>query len=564
MQKKINFYLLSLLLLFSCDTVKKVPPKNDQPPSLVVFLSIDQMRYDYLERFGDLFTGGFRRLLDQGAVFSNAQHMHAHTGTAPGHASLSTGCHPSAHGILANYTYMQAVKKDLYCVTDTSTQLVGITLEPPFPGASPFRLMRPALGDWLKGQQPASKVYGVALKDRSGVLMAGHKADGVFWFNEVTTRFVSSDFYYPKQFPEWARRMVGEELFQKELDRGWYKKLDEAAYHRCRQDDFAWEVNTFFPSFPHTRETLLPPANKFSRSRQNGVMLFNTPYGDAFAMEFAKTLIKKEQLGKDASTDILFLGCSAADYIGHHFGPMSHEVEDYYLWIDEYLGKFMDFLDEKIGRDRYILLLSSDHGVVPLPEERQRQGKEGRRILKKDFLAALDSVAIQIKTAHGIEGALLTDNYYTGTGLNYEPARAKGIYEKELRQLFADSLKALDFVVETYTLEDRHEGQGDHKAFIEQYRRSSYPGRGYDVMLLNQPYVLAKAGLNGTDHGTTYAYDNHVPVIFYGAGIKAARIQRQIGTIDVAPTIAQLLGIPIPEGVDGQPIFELTKQKLVK
>ncbi len=546
--------LLTTLFMSACGLFKKTPAVQPTHPQLVVFISIDQMRYDYLERFGDLFTGGFRRLLDEGAVFTNAQHLHANTATAPGHATLGTGCHPSKHGIVGNNIYLRDSKTMEYCVEDKNTRLMGIETDEPLIGASPFRLMRPGLGDWFKSADPASKVYGIALKDRSAILMAGQHPDGVFWFNKTTTRFVSSDYYY-KEFPAWIRQLSGEQIYEQELALGWHKKLDDAAYNRSRPDNFEWETRLFPPRFPHTRKSMLPPDGNFGPTKKNGSMLFNTPFGDGLVLEMGKHLIGKEKLGRDEHPDILFLGCSAADYIGHHFGPMSHEVQDYYLWMDEYLGNFLKYLDEQFGHENYLLLLSSDHGVLPLPEELQRQGKEGRRVLSQEFDEALDSVEAEVKRQYGIKGKIINKSDYSGISLRYNEPRVRGIEDEQLREAFAEKLKELDFVVETYTLEEL---QSDvNKTFIDRFRRSEYPQRGHEIRLLNIPNALVDAWQNGTNHGTAYGYDNHVPVLFFGKGIQAARISRQIGTIDIAPTIASILEVPVAHWVDGKAIREL-------
>jgi predicted AlkP superfamily pyrophosphatase or phosphodiesterase len=555
--------LLCILFLFSCGR-KAVPAptsynepfgfaKEGEAPRLIVFLSVDQMRASYLDRYSELYTGGLKRLREQGMVFENAHHEHGVTLTAAGHATLSTGRYPMHHGIIANDFFNRQTRQMEYAVDDPTVRMVGI--DQGGPSHSPANLRSPAIGDWMKKDNRQSKVYGVAFKDRSAILMAGQRPDQAFWFNDIASRFISSS-YYGNRYPNWAGEMVGTQVMKDEIERGWYKKLkDDSVYERLAgPDDVIFENVRFLPEFPHTQARMGGFVRPETRARE---MLWTTPFGDHLTLMFAKQLVIHNQLGADEVTDLLTVSCSTADAIGHHFGPDSQEVMDYYLRLDDYLEEFFTFLDERVGRDRYLVVLSADHGVVSMPELTSAKGMDAKRITVSKFREIMEQFDINLQKELGLSSSVIHMANYTGVSLNYEEARSKGMSEVQLRKQVAEALKKMYFVEDTFTHEELQTANPNHP-YLELYRRSTSPGRGHDIKIRYKENYLVDYAAGGSSHGSPYDYDNHVPVLFYGFGMPARRVERRIATVDIAPTLAALLRLSVsPDQFDGSALAEV-------
>jgi len=570
MKKQLSLFLLvtTLLLFTNCDTLKnKTQPirtkVNIEKPRLAVVISVDQMRYEYLERFGDQFEAGFRRLLDDGAVMRNANYQHAITGTAPGHATISTGCHPSQHGIMANNYYTPGAFQLAYAVTDTTTTMMGME-DPTIKvyGSSPRKLLVPALGDWLKGTSAESKVYAVAFKDRSATLMGGFNADRAFWFDQPSTRMVSSTFY-KSAFPEWTKYYIGKELMKTPIEKGWQKMRKEEDYSASREDDFPYELGTQRTTFPHTLHSFMPPAATASYEARKGMLLWNSPMGDAYALEFAKAIIENEKLGMDEIQDVLFVGCSVADKIGHQYGPHSQEVQDYYLRLDQYLGNFFAYLDERIGKDNYYVGLTADHGVVPIPEYSMREGIDARRVTSREFAIHIDSIEARLQRKMGLKRALIRIANYQGFTLDYTETADLGIAQAEVQRIVAAAIDTLPYVYDVFTpaeLTDLTSTKQDVSFFRNNYRTD----RGVELKVKFEEHVLVGGGSNGTSHGTVYEYDTHIPMIFMGPQVKAGSYDQNVGVVDFAPTMARMIDAPIPGSVDGRPQDFIFMKKVIE
>ena len=555
MRKQNLWFAFIIVLGFASLSFIGFEQKNEEEtktsPPLIVVLSIDQMRYDFFERFGDLFQHGLRDLWQKGTIYTNAYHYHAPTNTAPGHATIATGSYPRRHGIISNTFYDPSTKRSKYCVEDALVQIVGIQQSGNLPGKSPRNLQVNTIGDWLKIKNSSSKVYSVSKKDRSAILLGGKKADGAFWFDEVTTRFVSSNYYPP--YPNWARKFVGNVVMQDELEEGWTKIGPETYYTRSREDDFAQEAGIFSPTFPHTKTRMMPgiPAG-----RKNGFMLTATPLADDKILRFSKLLVQKEKLGADKYTDMLMIGCSAADAIGHHFGPYSQEVQDYYLRLDKYLGTFFDFLNKKIGENAYWVVLTSDHGVIPMPEESVRRGIDAKRISPNLVQTELKSIENKIKIELSLSKSLFnpTDR---GIYLDYTETDTKGLSQKEVRSIIAKNITTLDFVADVYTIDDLTDTSVS-KPYINYYRNSYISNSSPDILYrLKKNYLVYRA--NGTTHASPYDYDAHVPIVFFGSPFKAQKLDREVYTVDIAPTLSELLDLKESNDIDGQSLNEVTK-----
>jgi predicted AlkP superfamily pyrophosphatase or phosphodiesterase len=492
-------------------------------PRLVVMIVVDQLREPYLEQYGDLFTGGFRRLLDRGRFYTNATHDHAVTETAVGHATLATGVYPMRHGVVANEWAERTAAGwvDVSNVGDSTVQILGA---PEIPGVSPHYLMRPGLADWMVAADPRSQVASVSGKDRGAVQPAAHARGQVYWFEPRAGRFVTST-YYRDKYPAWADDFTTRVLPRYQRDSVWANTTPAAALGRTSGDTAAWEGDGTHTFFPHRFAVEGRPGRFWD-------WLAATPMLDALTLDYARTMVTSLGLGRDVSPDFLNVSLSQTDRVGHAYGPMSREQLDNLLRLDRALGDFFEFLDRSVGAGRWVVGLSADHGALLAPETLPHQGEwpaSGHRV------TAAEREAL---------GALLAE---AGRGAS-DPATPARLAAK---------LKQLPLVADSYTHEDLLRGTpADSFAVLE--RRSLYPGRAasdvgkYGVEMRLAPGVLS--GPRGTSHGTPYWYDRHVPLVFMGPGIAPGRDAARAATVDFAPTLARVLRVPFPTDLDGHPL----------
>jgi predicted AlkP superfamily pyrophosphatase or phosphodiesterase len=515
--------VLSLLAtaIFACTAntaASSTPAGAADKPSLVMLVVVDQLRADLLDRYDNLFTGGFRRLRDQGYGYVNASHAHAATETAVGHASLSTGTHPSKHGIVGNAWY--EIKDDAWVIVpnvgDSSVQIVGHSGS----GISPLRLKRSGFAEWLQAADSKSIVASVSGKDRGAVQPAAHSKGGfVYWLDPAAGRFVTST-YFRDSDPDWVTRFNSTTMQAHRGDTVWNLTVPASALGRANRDTIETEYNGTNTYFPH----------RFSVEGRPDAFWgwwMGTPQQDVATLEMAREMVTSLGLGKDASPDFLNVSLSATDYIGHGYGPLSREQLDNLLRLDRHLGQFFDFLDQTVGKGKWTMMLSADHGVLDSPEDLIARGKYGYRATQAD-LQQLDSLR-----------RLAVSN----------PDREAGA-----RKLAAD-LKKHPSVVDAYTHEELSRGQ-PRDSFEILERRSMYPGRVSGLFAREGVEVRFKEGIlrspRGSSHGTPWWHDRHVPMVFMGPGIKAGRDTSRAETVDFAPTMAALLGIKYPSDVDGK------------
>jgi predicted AlkP superfamily pyrophosphatase or phosphodiesterase len=519
------------------------------PPRLAVVIVVDQMRYDYLVRFAGLFNGGFAKLLREGAVFTNVYHDHANTETAPGHATLLTGSHPSHHGIVGNDFYERQSDRHVYCVDDSNAALVksGDGVAPSSPardGKSPRPLRRYTLGDWLKARHPAAKVISVAGKDRSAILMAGFAAEAAYWYHASTGGFVSSR-YYLEALPDWAAQWNAARPADRYYGKAWEKARPEKDYFVSREDLFSAEGDGEHTTFPHefvTGDTTAAFDHVIDKRFYD--WLGNTPFVDALTLEFAQQAVQAEQLGADETPDLLLIGLKATDAVGHGFGPLSQESQDNLLRLDADLAKFFNFLEARVGLKNCLIALSADHGVLPLPEELRRRGFESARIL-------YDEAYEEVK---GVVGEMMQEwrtnrRFLRAVGadviLDYRVADSLGMLPEEFRSQVAAKLRTLSFVSDVFTLDELRATDGATREFLEKQRHSFHPQRSPDLVLQLKPYYLVSEKSQGTTHGSPYDYDAHVPMIFWGERVKPGRIDSPHQTVDLAPTLAHWLNLDL-------------------
>jgi hypothetical protein len=489
-------------------------------PALVVLISVDQLREDLLQRYDRFYTGGFRRLLDQGAVFSGT-HDHAVTETAPGHATLATGVVPARSGIVGN-DWQELVDRrwvGVYNVSDSLSPIVG---EPRLEGMSPRNLKRPGLADWVLTANPGAKVVSIGGKDRSAILLAGQSRGQVYWYNGEAGRFVTSR-YYADQYPAWLERFNAQEL-QSYFDTVWVNTAPAEARALARPDAVPYEGDGVRTTFPHRFREEAGPDGQLSR------WVGRTPFVDAAVLGLAAEAVEELGLGRDRIADFLGVGLAQTDYVGHSFGPLSQEQLDNLLRLDRELGEFFTALDRMVGPGRWVAALSADHGVVTMPEWLAAQGEPGHRVTPSERERFVQLARQAAETA------------------------PRGRVAKAV----ASAVETLPWVADALTFEELAR-TAPQDSFARLYRNSYFPGRatgdlgplGVEVRLTEGTYMGARTG---TGHGSPYLYDRSVPVIFLGHGVRPAPAAGSARTVDVAPTLARLAGVRVPRDLDGRPL----------
>lgn len=486
-------------------------------PKLVVILMVDQFRADYLERFRDRFgKDGFQRLLREGAYFSSCYYPYAVTVTAAGHASVATGATPNLHGIIANVFYDERTGKRVAAVTDRDQPLVGG--RPGAIGASPARLIGSTLGNEIH-LALGGKVFGVALKNRSAVFATGHGADGAYWFDTATGRFVTSR-YYRKDLPGWVKR------FNRE-------KGADRYYGR------AWKVGGRVVR-SGVSSSGRPDSGFYSR-------LIRTPYGNDLVLGFTQELVRRERLGTDDKTDFLYVGFSANDYVGHDWGPYSKEVADMAKRTDRQVAALLRFLDKQAGRGRYWLVMTADHGASPSIKQARRLGLPAVNIPRGALRATMEEALV----GRWGEGPWL-DNGTDNFRFIRETLVRHGVTREQAARTAGEAATKVEGVL-GYVSERSWNVAGE---IAERYRLSYFPGRSSDIVIVKKPYAQVGGENTGGHHGTPYSYDRHVPLLFFGPPFRPGVYPEEVAPTDIVPTLAALLQINRPTLASGRVLTE--------
>lgn len=502
-------------------------------PALVLFVSVDQLRADYLTRFDTLYTGGLRRLLDAGAVFTEARYRHADTETAPGHAVLLSGRHPSRSGIISNQWYDVLLRRDVYCVEDP----VQVALGGEGRGASPANFSGFTVGDVLKRSSPDSRVVAVAGKDRSAVLMGGRRADGAYWYENAQGRFVTSS-YYARTAPAWLDAFNGRRLADAYFGRDWNRLLpDTALYERLAGPDVVQgEWDGVDNAFPHALR------GRPGESAYNEY-LRRTPFLDELTLEAVLAAVAGHDIGRGPATDLLIVGFSATDSIGHTYGPDSQEAMDQLLRLDRTLGALFDALEARVGRGRLLVGLSSDHGSTTLTEVARARGLDARRVPPAIFANAVkQALSVRFPGASGLVARMDGPNVY----FDLAALARQGVPRAAAEEAAGRALVATGLVEHYYTHSQLiGDPPTDDPAFAL-FRASFFQSRSAHVIARIRPNLYIASYPGGTGHGSYYDDNRHVPVIFMGPGVKAGRYAGEAGPEEIAPTLAVLLGLDYP------------------
>lgn len=520
-----------------------------EAPKLVVGIVIDQMRWDYLNRFAPLFkqNGGFKRMMQEGFSCDNTQIGYTPSITACGHSGIYTGSVPAIHGITGNAWWDALQKRSVYCTEDKS--VAGVGAKGSSDGQmSPRNMQTTTISDELRlSTNFRSKVIGVAIKDRGAILPAGHSANGAYWFDAKSGYFITST-YYTNQLPEWVNQFNNRKLPDSLLNLGWQKALKDEVYPLyATSDEKPYEGTPFGKN-----QTKMPYDLKRAENEGFG-KLPSTPHGNTITAEMAKAAVLAEELGKDDVTDLLAVSFSSPDYIGHAFGPNSWEIVDNYVRLDEELGKLFDFLDAKVGKGKYTAFLSADHAVAHVPGFMKENKLPGGTLNEKSMLSDLNAL---VKNQYGIDGAVVSLYNYQ-VHLDRDKLDSLKADQKSIINTIITFLKKKEPVSNAFATADILTTPIP-KVLREKLANGFFFNRSGDIqIILKSGYI--DGGATGTTHGLWYPYDAHIPLLWYGWGIKKGKSSREVHMHDIASTIAALLRIQEPSGNIGQPITEVLK-----
>lgn len=531
--------LTILICFFSFITLGQKTPK------LIVGIVIDQMRFDYLQKFGPNFSNnGFNRIMKKGTNCTNVYYNYVPTYTGPGHASIYTGTTPKNHGIIANDWFNRVNQRMINCVEDNSVSTVGSSSnEGKF---SPKNLISTTITDEVKLNNPHSKTISISIKNRGAILPGGHLSDGSYWYDYSTGKFITSSFYTSK-LPSWVKSFneyKNASSYLKDWDLllkpNQYRSVDSSSYEILIQNKKA-------PCFPYNFSQMLNKNEIFALS----------PFANTLLTDLAIESINQEQLGKDLSTDFLCISYSSTDIAGHLFGTDSREVEDMYYRLDLDLARLMKFLDHKIGKNNYCMFLTADHAAVPVPQSLIDKGLPGGYLFINDKLSQLNQIiADKFDVSDTIIKRMVNNQIY----FDLELMKKNKIKLEDLNNIVVSEVKKWDGIKEVYTKKNIEKIQGNQIASM--IKNGYLEERSGDIVFnLKHGYLIKSQDLGnarrGTSHGSPYNYDTHVPLLWYGLNIPNKTIRNNYSITQIVPTLTQMLNIQTSGLSEGMPILEI-------
>lgn len=565
--------LLASLCLFALPVLART--ESAAPPRLVVVVSIDQFPQEYVARFAALFgPDGFRRLLEGGADYRDCQHGHFVTATAPGHSVMLTGTYPVHSGIVGNRWYARASGTQASAVDDPRFPVLALGGGVAGQGISPRALQVPTVGDLLRAATGLrAQVVSVAIKDRGAVLMGGQRPTGAYWFDPQACAFVTSS-YYREHLPEWVATFNAARPCAGYADASWTRLRPDLDYAALADiDDAPYEEGAYGMgrTFPHpVHDWIDTQAAGDARGRYRYMPIIATPFGNQLLLTFAKAAIDGEHLGQDAIPDLLTISFSSNDYIGHAFGPNSQEALDAVLRTDQVLADLMGFLDQRIGKGEWVLALTSDHGVAPIPQFLERAGvlpeRDDHYRLSAVRLRSQMETALQerflpnLKLPTDFPGFFTAWDGATDPFIYVNPAVLDSLpnhpsYDGLLTEI-AEEIEKVDGVARVFRRSERARLAESHDRIERSAYRSWHAENGGDLLVQYRPYWLGAEHTGGTNHLMPYRYDTHVPLLLYGPGIRAGRFERPVAVVDLASTLARILRVPQTPQDDGRPLFD--------
>lgn len=545
--KNIAMWLVCAQLLFP-GLIPAQSEKEHPGPKLVVVLVVDQLRADYLEKYREHWTGGLRWLLEKGAWFRQAAYPYASTRTCVGHATISTGSFPATHGIIANIWWDRESGKMVTCTEDAQAQ--AVSYGPAVKGGeSAARLVVPTLSDELRAQTGAPvRVVTFSLKARAAIMLAGHRADAVTWHDEATGAWVTSSAYASAPVA-FVQQYVRAHPVEADFGKSWTRALPASAY--LFEDAAAGERPPagWTSTFPHV---LRGSADKPDAAFYG--LWEKSPFADAYLAQMAASAVDALGLGRGRGTDYLGVSFSTLDLVGHNFGPFSHEVQDVLARLDVAIGGLLDHLDRTVGPGNYVVALSADHGVAPIPEQMTAMGLDAGLVVASDLTAGVQKV---------LEATLGPGPHVTpavGNDLYFAPGVYARLAPAPMGAAVGAALAAPG-VARVFRSDELRGGEPTDDPILHASRLSYYAGRSGDLIVVQKPYWLFGVSAHdlgfglSTDHGSPYDYDTRVPVILMGAGIRPGEYQTAATPADIAPTLAFLCAITLGRS-DGRVLVE--------
>jgi predicted AlkP superfamily pyrophosphatase or phosphodiesterase len=530
---------------------KEAPAPNVRP-KLVVLLVVDQMRGDYVDKFKGQWTGGLKRLLDEGAWFREANYPYAETETCVGHSTISTGALPVTHGMVANAWWDRDSQSVVTCTADPNVKNFAYADGTATGGDSAWRMRVPSFADELRFQSGgATRAVTFSLKARAAITMAGHKADAVTWFERGS--WVSSSAYGSMPFIE---DFVKAHPMKADYKKSWRLSLPKSAYLYDEKALGAAVPDGWEPIFPHV-------LGGKAGSDQPDEAFYNqwemSPFADKYLTKLAENAVDQLGLGKGGGTDFLAVGYSTLDHVGHAFGPRSWEIQDTLVQLDKDLAELFAHLDAKVGRGNYVVALSADHGVVPIPEDMQKAGADAGRLRIPDVQEKIEKALEPFGYVKPAVARMTGSAVYLSPGA-YDKLKA----DPAAMRAALDAIRSVPGVAEVFRAEEL-QGRPATQSQIRTAEANSYfEGRSGDLIIVPKPYWLPSGRADrtrdyGTGHGTPYNYDQHVPVLLMGSGIEHGEYFGRIGPADIAPTFASLCGVTLATR-DGRVLAEALKK----
>ncbi len=538
---KLHIFLL-IVAIFNLPAFSQTT--KSQQPKLVVGIVVDQMRNDYIDRFWSRYSeDGFKRLVNDGYRFKNAHFNYVPTYTGPGHASVYTGTTPSTHGIIGNNWYDKAIDASVYCAEDTSVQPIGTMDKAGM--MSPHRMTVTTIADENRlATQMRGKTIGVALKDRGAILPAGHTANAAYWFHDLDEgQWISSSFYMDS-LPQWVVE------FNSSGKAASYFKTWNTLYPIETYVESGTDVNKFEGGFKGKETATFPYNLQELRAHNNNFELLKAvAFGNDLTTDFAIAAIEGEKLGQNNDTDFLTLSYSSTDYVGHNFGVNSKEVQDTYLRLDKNIAQLLQYLDKTVGKDQYIVFLTADHAAVDVPAYLESLKIPAGYFDSRSFRNNIDSL---VQKEYGNKN-LIKNISNNQLFFNYELLHEMNINIDSFQQKLSNYILMQDNIYRVYTRQQIVNGAYT-KGMDELIKNGFNHKRSGDLIYVLDPSFISYSR-TGSTHGSSFMYDTHVPMLFYGKGVKSGSSSRRSEIVDIAPTIAVMLGISFPSGTTGEPLY---------
>lgn len=555
----IALLLAAFLAIAVCTGAQSKPPaaKPQPRPKLVVLLVVDQMRADYVDKFRAQWTGGLKRLVEEGAWFRDAAYPYAATETCVGHATISTGAFPATHGMISNEWWDRDLQKTVTCTADSKVKNIGYAGATVKGGDSAGKMLVPAFADELKFQTGGSpRVVSFSLKARAAITMAGRLGDAVTWFDAGVGAWTTSSAYPVAPFVE---EYAKEHPVARDYAKTWAPMLPASAYLYDATATGAVPPAGLGAAFPH------PLRGKPDSTGPDPAFYYQwqtSPYADTYLTRIAETAVDKLELGARAGTDFLGVSYSSVDYVGHAFGPRSWEIQDVLVRLDQDLAELFAHLDKKIGKGNYVVALSADHGVVPIPEDLQKTGMDAGWLNVESVKERVEKSLEPFNYAKPeIAEVGASDVYFTpGTydKLKNDPAALRAVL---------DAIQGVPGVAHVYRAEELNDRPTTQSPMMKAEAAGFLKARSGDLLIVPKPYwpwdfsTPGKPRQYGTTHGTPYRYDQRVPVLLMGYGIQPGEYHNAITPADIAPTLAALCGITLVPR-DGRVLAEALTKRL--